>query len=157
MSTDVLLRRKAVEFYWKPHGIAAFQEDWIETGTGTIDEDVRALNDLLNEVYSSNRADPDAEEKAWVLRMGDAEDMAREIAQLRHENELLRARDIEANNALVRLEKVAEAASEAVDCLSCRCHHAYTDRGLRDPKCPCDDLNPLREALAGLNESEEQK
>jgi hypothetical protein len=51
------------------------------------------------------------------------------------------------------LEHVVSAAKEAVESLPCRCHPAYRGRGMQDPKCPCVELEPIRKALAGLNES----
>lgn len=56
-------------------------------------------------------------------------------------------------------EKVSQALAELWDIVRCRCHEAYTGRGLHDPDCECDSTDALQivtdriEQLAVTNEA----
>jgi hypothetical protein len=41
-------------------------------------------------------------------------------------------------------EKVSQALAELWDIVKCRCHEAYTGRGLHDPDCQCDSTDALQ-------------
>ena len=41
-------------------------------------------------------------------------------------------------------EQVQQALAELWDVVKCRCHEAYTGRGLHDPDCQCDSTDALQ-------------
>ena len=41
-------------------------------------------------------------------------------------------------------EQVSQALAELWDIVKCRCHEAYTGRGLHDPDCECDSTDALQ-------------
>ena len=41
-------------------------------------------------------------------------------------------------------EQVSQALAELWDIVKCRCHEAYTGRGLHDPDCECDSTDAFR-------------
>jgi len=41
-------------------------------------------------------------------------------------------------------DTVKQALAELHDLVRCRCHSAYTGRGLRDPDCECDSAEALK-------------
>lgn len=52
-------------------------------------------------------------------------------------------------------EQVQQALRELWDIVKCRCHEAYTGRGLHDPDCECDSTDAVQtvtNVLAALTE-----
>lgn len=52
-------------------------------------------------------------------------------------------------------EQVSQALAELWDIVKCRCHEAYTGRGLHDPDCECDSTDAVQtvtDAIAALTE-----
>ena len=41
-------------------------------------------------------------------------------------------------------EQVSQALAELWDIVRCRCHEAYTGRGLHDPDCQCDSADAVK-------------
>jgi hypothetical protein len=51
-----------------------------------------------------------------------------------------------------QLIKLVDAAQSCLWVDNCRCDSAYTARGRHEPNTFCGELDPIREALAGLEE-----
>ena len=49
---------------------------------------------------------------------------------------------------------VKQAMAELADVVRCRCHEAYTVRGLRDPDCECDSAEAVKVVADRIEELE---
>lgn len=54
-------------------------------------------------------------------------------------------------------EKVSQALAELWDIVKCRCHEAYTGRGLHDPDCQCDSTDALQIVTDRIKELAEER
>jgi hypothetical protein len=51
---------------------------------------------------------------------------------------------VEEGGEVMTDDPVEQALAELQDLVKCRCHPAYTGRGLRDPDCECDSAEALK-------------
>jgi hypothetical protein len=54
-------------------------------------------------------------------------------------------------------DQVKQSIAELQDLVRCRCHPAYTGRGMHDPDCDCDSADAVQVVIDYIAELEEYK